>query len=258
MPETNHKLLLSEWSVLSLRPQGQHAVAHCASELRGANFFACSSMKLEAVENDEELKKVLSCHHIIVTSPAAARFAGQSPVFFIPQNSHWFALGDGSASVLKKVGVENITRPEHGSNSESLLALPTLQNVQGKNIGLITAPGGRGLIETILLERGANVFVANMYQRKSLAISADEIKNLRELHSPFAVLCSSYEIFQSLWQQIDAELKQSLGRGLWIVSSLRLQDLLQQAGILHISVSTSAQPEAMLAHLQHVQTQALR
>ena len=258
MTQIKPNLLMREWTVLSLRPHGQHAAAHCASKLRGAKFLACSSMKLEAIKNDESLKSALACDHIIVTSPAAARFAGQSPVFTATQKSHWFALGEGSAAVLKKIGISNISMPSEGSNSESLLAMPALQNLQGKTIGLITAPGGRGIIEPALIDRGALVQVAFMYQRKIIPIAAEEIEAIANLHKPFAVLCSSHEIFNSFWQQLNTELKEKMQSGLWIVSSARLQSLLQHAGVLNTTISASPQPDAMLEHLMHVQTQQVR
>jgi uroporphyrinogen-III synthase len=258
MPDMKPNLPLSEWTVLSLRPYGQHAVAHCASKLRGANFLSCSSMKFEAIKNDDELKKVLACDYIIVTSPAAARFAGQSPVFSWTKNSQWFAVGEGTASVLRKIGVQDIDTPEADSNSENLLAMPALQELRGHSVGLMTAPGGRGLIEPELVRRGALVHVAHLYRREIIPVSAEQLEGIDKLHPPFAVLCSSYEIFQSFWQQITPALQAKLQQGFWIVSSARLQVLLQKAGILHTAISPSPQPELMVAHLEHVQTQQVR
>lgn len=258
MPQVKPNLLMCDWTVLSLRPYAQHAVAHCARKLRGAKFLACSSMKLEAIRNDDLLETALACDYVIVTSPAAARFAGQSPAFTATQKPLWFALGEGTASALRRIGVANISIPDKGSNSESLLAMAALQNLRGKTIGLITAPGGRGLIEPALIDRGALVRVVLMYQRKIISIEAEQIRTLYRLDLPFAILCSSHELFTSFWQQIDTELKEKMRAGLWVLSSARLQALLQQSGILNTTISSSPQPDAMLAHLIHVQTQQVR
>lgn len=244
---------MREWTVLSLRPHGLHAVAHSASQLRGAKFLPCSSMKLEAMKSDDELKVALSCQYIIVTSPAAARFAAQSPFFSVAEKSHWFTLGDGTASVLRKIGVRTIFTPEAGSNSESLLAMPALQNLDGQHIGLITAPGGRGLIEPELVKRGARVHIVHTYQRKVIPLAAEQLDAINRMHPPFVVLCSSHEIFLSLWQQISPASQAKLRQGFWILSSIRLQALLQEAGILNTFVSSSPQPDAMLEHFMHVQ-----
>lgn len=253
MPQINHNLPMREWTVLSLRPYGQHAVAHSASKVRGAKFVPCSSMKLEAIKNDDELKISLACNKIIVTSPSAARFAGSSPLFSVSEKSHWFALGEGTASVLRKMGVSNISMPGDGSHSENLLVMPTLQELHKQHVGLITAPGGRGLIEPELVKRGAQVHVTHTYQRKVIPVAAKRLQTIGNLRKPFAVLCSSHEVFRSLWQQISPELREKLRQGFWVLSSARLQDLLREDGILNCTVSSSPQPEAMLEHLMHVQ-----
>lgn len=258
MPHILPNLPLREWTVLSLRPLGQHAVAHRASEVRGAKFLACSSITLEAMENENALKDVLACDDIVVTSPAAVRFAVQATVFNTAPASRWFALGEGSAAALKKIGVTNIFTPIDGSHSENLLAMPELQQVQGRHIGLITAPGGRGMIEATLLERDAIIQMANVYRRVHCPISEEELELLAQLKQPFAILCSSQEVFAALWQQIDSSLQKTLAQGLWIVSSIRLQHIVSAAGISNLTISPSPSPDAMLAHLEHVQTEHVR
>jgi uroporphyrinogen-III synthase len=255
MFKTKHNLPLRDCTIISLRPQGQHAVTYRAAKLLGADFIFYSSIKLIAFDNHAALKNALMCDHIIVTSPAAVRFAAKSSVFVINENSSWFTIGQGTAAALKKVGVNRITTPEKGSDSEALLALPALQQITHQNIGLITAPGGRGLIASTLIQRGASVHTAYVYQRSPLKISAKKAQRLHHLPASFAILCSSHEVFQSFWLQMDLSLKQKLKQGLWVLSSPRLQNLLQEVGISNSTVAHSAQPEVMLAHLVHVQKQ---
>jgi len=258
MPETQLNLPLSEWTVLSLRPRGQHAVAHCETKLRGAKFLACSSIKLEAIENDAELKKVLACKQIIVTSPAAARFAAKSPVFSVMKKTRWFALGKGTSAVLEKSGITQIITPAEGSDSESLLALPDLQDIDGEDLGLITAPGGRGMIEPELIKRGAHVHVCHVYRRKPVTINHRQMRQLAQLDLPFAVLCSSHEVFESFWRQMPVTMRGKMNQGLWVSSSARLEGLIREAGIGNTTTSESARPADMLAHLIYVQTQQVR
>jgi len=258
MPEIVPKLPLDQWTILSLRPQGQHAATYRAAKNLGAIFLPCSSMKLVACDDQGMLEKALHCERIIVTSPAAARFAAQSPLFSIGKNAQWFALGPGTAAVLEKNGVTRIITPAQGHDSEALLEIPDLQNIQGKSIGLVTAPGGRGLIEPSLIQQGAKLEVAHVYQRKAMRLKPLEIRRLEQLHSPFAVLCGSHEVFESFWQQIPSTLREKLKSGPWILSSKRLQGLLEEVGIGNSSVSESARPDAMLAQLVYVQTQQVR
>ena len=58
------------------------------------------------------------------------------------------------------------------SVSEGLLALPELQSLRGLPVGLVTAPGGRGLIGETLAHRGALVHLAEVYRREPLLPNA--------------------------------------------------------------------------------------
>jgi len=258
MPETMHKFPSRDWTILSLRPRGQHAATYRAVKKLGTNFLFCSPLRLAALHNDAALKKALACQRIVVTSPAAARFAAESACFYVADANRWFALGQGTAAVLKRHGVTRVSSPEHGSDSEALLALADLHDIEGVDIGLISAPGGRNLIEPALVERGAHVVVAHVYQRIERAIDKKQSQRLRELKPPFAVLCSSHEVFESFWRQCPPALREKFQQGLWVLSSTRLQALLSEAGILNSTVSHSANPQAMLDQLVHVQTQQVR
>ena len=112
--------------------------------------------------------------------------------------------------MLEKNGITKITIALEGSDSESLLALPDLQNLNGKEIGLITAPGGRGVIEPSLIECGAKVHVCHVYRRKSIKISLKQIQRIEQVDLPFAVLCSSHEVFESFWHQISMRAQEKM------------------------------------------------
>jgi len=53
-------------------------------------------------------------------------------------------------------------------DSEGMSDLPALQVVGDRAVGLVTAPGGRGLIPQVLGDRGARLVVAEVYARRGL------------------------------------------------------------------------------------------
>jgi uroporphyrinogen-III synthase len=251
MPETALHPPSLHRTLVSLRPRGQHAAVRAAAKASNAHCIALSSIKLVALNNDAALAKALHCDILIFTSPAAVRFAASSSVFSIKEKTLCFAPGPGTAAALKKAGVGSIHIPDNGHDSNALLALPNLQKLSGKSVGLITAPGGRGMLEPILRERGAELHIAYVYERKAVRLSNKQKACLRKISAPFAVLCSSHEVFQALWQALDADLQNKLRQGFWVVSSTRLQSLLAEAGISNSTVSPSPEPKAMLEHLQY-------
>ena len=56
-------------------------------------------------------------------------------------------------------------------DSEGLLELPALQELAGIDVGLVTAPEGRGLLAPALRERGAELLRADVYVREPIALS---------------------------------------------------------------------------------------
>src|SRR6185312_12626032 len=116
------------------------------------------------------LDTALACENVIYTSPSAVRFAMR--LRMLRQQSRRsrsiprvFALGAATAAALRRAGIDGILVPPR-ADSESLLALPELQPVQDQTVGLVTAPGGRGLLAQELRKRGARLAVAEVYERR--------------------------------------------------------------------------------------------
>lgn len=73
-------------------------------------------------------------------------------------------VGKATAAALAARGVTAIA-PPHRFDSESLLALPALQQVTGKKVVIFRGNGGRELLADALTERGATVTYAECYRR---------------------------------------------------------------------------------------------
>src|SRR6185369_16181193 len=123
----------------------------------------------------------------------------QSPLSQRP-HQRWYALGAGTASALRRAGIERVTVPARGATSEQLLALPDLQNVGAQTIGLLTAPGGRDVIAPTLAARGAKVMRAEVYRRSPLPIAPNRRRALAALPRQCALLVSSAEALSTLWR----------------------------------------------------------
>lgn len=76
-----------------------------------------------------------------------------------------FATGPGSAGALVAVGVTNVRIPETTFDSDGLLALPDLTQVQGKRIAIFRGEGGRDQLGQALRARGAHVDYVDCYRR---------------------------------------------------------------------------------------------
>lgn len=82
-----------------------------------------------------------------------------------PANLQFAAIGPTTAKAIKDFGISNVLSPKDRFDSESLLALPEMRDVQGKKIMIFRGVGGREILAETLKARGAQVTFAECYQR---------------------------------------------------------------------------------------------
>lgn len=77
------------------------------------------------------------------------------------------AVGESTAAALEGAGLGPVLRPESGSTSEALLALPELaeQAIADTAVLIVRGVGGRELLGETLSKRGARVTYAEVYRR---------------------------------------------------------------------------------------------
>lgn len=237
---------LAGWYVISLRPSGMHAPVRRAAEAHGARCIACAALRLSACADDRgALDAALAAPVRIFTSPAAVRFAARRADLRPAAGHATLAVGAGTARALARAGVDRAQWPER-MDAEGLLALPALNDVGGRAVGLVTAPGGRGLIVPTLQARGAEVRIAHVYVRQPLTPTPARLARLAAVDGPIALLVSSAEAFDAFAAGLDERLRDRLKAGLAVASSGRLADRLRAAGFGRVAVAASARPFDMI------------
>jgi len=212
--------LLPSWHLISLRPQGQHTILRRAAARFGARTVAVSPWRLQTrtdVATRSRLLHALNC------------------------DWHAVAVGEGTARALRQQGVQQIQVPQR-MDSEGVLALPLMANLQGKQIALITAPGGRGLIaEHIVLRRG-ELWRVDVYERIALSLNTVTLNRLQALVGPTVLALTSAQA----WHQVLAQLPDNL-RIRWlqqpvVVASARLVQLAKTTGFSQIHLAAGPLP----------------
>lgn len=249
MTRARRKIPLQGWYVISLRPLGQHAGVRRAAARLGAATFAVSSVRLLATKSGESLRAALACPRVIVTSPAAVRFANAQRALRQRKGQLWFAPGAGTAAALRRLGITQVRTAGRGADSEALLADPALQGPGLGRTGLITAPGGRGLIADVLARRGGSAVVAYVYRRETRTPSNARRRALAALPARSALLVSSGEALDALWLTLDPG-QQAILRGRpCVVSSERLAGLARELGFGTVIRAHDALPRNLLSAL---------
>ncbi|WP_146907532.1 uroporphyrinogen-III synthase [Arenimonas daejeonensis] len=240
---------LAGWYVISLRPSGGHAPVRRAAAAQGARVLALSTLRLAPLDAGAALTAALACDDVVFTSPSAVAFAARQVVLRARRGQRWLAVGKGTAATLRRAGITGARVPAGRADSEALLALPELQDPAGRDIGLVTAPGGRGLIAETLARRGARVHVAPVYRREAIVPRADRLRAALDAPASCALLVSSAEAFDSLWKGLPDKSRDRLQQRPAVASSPRLAMMLADAGFSLIVPAEGATPAAMLAAL---------
>ncbi|KFN50636.1 uroporphyrinogen-III synthase [Arenimonas composti] len=248
MVGTGTAATLAGWYVISLRPSGTHAPLRRAAATRGARLLPLSTLRLRPLPAGVALAAALACRQVVFTSPAAVRFARSLLPLQVRPGQQWFAVGGGTAAALRRAGIAEVRIPDDRADSEGLLALPELAAPAA--VGLVTAPGGRGLIGETLARRGGEIHRAEVYRRETVRPRADRLEALATLPAHSALLVSSGEAFAALWEALSTAGRHLLAGRPAIASSPRLAAMLAEAGFTAIVPAPGPSPRQLLGALE--------
>jgi uroporphyrinogen-III synthase len=115
-------------------------------------------------------------------------------------------------------------------NSETLLASPALQQVDGKRILILRGQQGRNLLGDELAARGARVEYAEVYRRALPARDYTAFNQLVDTAFPTLVVLTSGEGMHNLLQLVDDRAAQALCRVPWLLISERMRESAKDLG----------------------------
>ena len=153
--------------LLVLRP-GQPG-ADLANQLSTEEYTARHTPSL-AIELVSFSRPEIDYDFVIFISPTAVNSVQTSLSELCAKAGNVIAVGSGTATELTRQGISNPLVPSE-FNSEGLLAMPELQQVEDKRVLVVKGIGGRTLLADTLLERGAICDLLDVYKRVSQRIS---------------------------------------------------------------------------------------
>jgi uroporphyrinogen-III synthase len=235
--------------VISLRPRGEHAFLRREARRYGGALIALSPWRLQHRDDADTrtaLQAALDAPRVVFTSPPAARAARALQPLREQPHQAWCAVGAGTAAALRRAGIATVHTPAR-MDSEGLIALPVLHDIHGLDVGLVTAPGGRGEIAPALRARGARILRADVYAREPVALSRHALKQLRDADAPLALALSSGEALQRVLETLPPDLAAKLKQTHVIAASERLRALAHERGFTDIELAGSPQPADLIA-----------
>ncbi len=161
----------------------------------------------------------------------------------LPEKLKFASIGPATAAELQRFGIHHVLAPRNRFDSESLLALPEMQNVRGQRILIFRGVGGRELLAEQLQARGAEVRFAECYRRVNPQRDAGDLSRLWQNKQLHALVVTSSEALRNLVELAD-DAEWLRGTPVF-VNHARIGELAQRHG-LHAVVAGAPGDEGML------------
>lgn len=234
--------------MVSLRPAGEHAALRRAAAQEGADLIALSPWRIarrEDAATRDALQAALAAPRVVFTSPNAVRAARALMPLSGDADRRSFGVGTGTVRALRDAGVAAHAAPAR-MDSEGVLALDALQDVAGADVGVITAPGGRGVITTALQARGARLLRADVYERVVVAVTDAAVARLTDAPDPLWLALSSGEALQRIQAALPEPAWRRLRQARVAAASERLLQQARACGFANIVIAAGPAPRALV------------
>jgi uroporphyrinogen-III synthase len=158
------------------------------------------------------------------------------------------AVGRATAMALKAHDLAPDLLPEQGFDSEALLALPALKTVAGRRVLIVRGLGGRPLLGETLIQRGAEVAYAEVYERVVPDADINALIPHWQQELRF-ITATSDEVLQNLCEMVNRDHLPWLRRIPLVVMSDRGGGTAMQLGFRTVAVAEEASDEGIVEAL---------
>ncbi|AHG20425.1 uroporphyrinogen-III synthase [Chania multitudinisentens RB-25] len=168
-----------------------------------------------------------------------------------PSHLSYYAIGRPTALAMHRICSLPVEYPREREISETLLLLPALQKLAGKQVLIMRGNGGRELLGDTLRERGAAISYYECYQRSPIHYDGNEQSAHWQRAGVDTLVVTSGEMLQQLYTLVPDYYRSSwlLGCHLIVVSE-RLATFAQELGWSTIRVADNADNDALMRALQ--------
>ncbi len=157
------------------------------------------------------------------------------------------AIGKATAQALVLAGLPVDLVPEAGYNSEALLAMPQMQQMNGQRCLIVRGEGGRDELAVTLRSRGANVDYLDVYKRTIPSIDSSQVNSSITQDKLDVITATSGEALQNLLIMLEEKNHhQRLFEAPLVVVSDRIRQIADDMGFKRIAVTHDPSDVAIL------------
>ena len=190
--------------------------------------------------------------YVFAVSKSAVDFADKAlknTGFVWRDDLQYFTVGQGTAQHFAVTTTLAVHYPTTQENSEGVLQLAAMQNLQGKTILILRGNGGRELFSEQAQQRGANVEIVECYRRESIVYNSTEQTSLCKRAGVQTIVATSAEILTQLVDFVPQNEHNWLKSCQLITVSERISHLAQALGWQNVIVSPRADNQTLLQTL---------
>lgn len=156
------------------------------------------------------------------------------------------AIGKATAQALALAGLSVDLVPESGYNSEALLAMSQMQQMNGQSCLIVRGKGGREELATTLRSRGATVEYLDVYKRIIPDLDSSQVSLLLAQDKLDVITATSGDALQNLLIMLEEKNHQQLFEVPLVVISNRIRQIAADMGFKRIAVTNSPSDAAIL------------
>lgn len=225
-------------------PQGQSLTEDIIA--KGGTVIACPTIAIKPIPAN--LSLLTKIDKAIFISPNAVTYCFkqlEQEHLQWPKAIEVIAIGKSTAKCLTNHGITDVNLPIE-PDSEHLLLLKELESVTGQRILLIKGKEGRGLIETRLIQKGAEVLSMEVYERVLPQLPKHFIASIWRNDLVDIILITSEQSLNHLLKLFGEEAKRWLESKTYCLISTRLA---KAASLLGLKKQILSHPHHILETL---------
>ncbi|MSQ18165.1 MAG: uroporphyrinogen-III synthase [Betaproteobacteria bacterium] len=202
--------MLGGRGILVTRPRAQAGELAVAIVAHGGDPVLFPTIAIDPIADPAPAQSLFArlgeFDHAIFVSANAVQFGLSLASAPWPDRVSAIAVGPATAQALARASIPRVLTPVVRFDSEGVLALDTLQQLQGRRVLIVRGVGGRDLLEHTLEERGAVVDIAEVYSRHHPREAAGPLIRRWRAGNIHAVICTASEAARNLHASLATDL----------------------------------------------------
>ncbi len=247
--------------MLVTRPRGQGERLNRRIAESGGRVWWLPTLEIrpprETAALNAALARLAGCQWAVFVSPTAVEWGWTtvSEHGGLPAGVRVAAVGQGSARELAARGVNDVLAPIGKADSESLLALPEMQAVDGQRMMIFRGEGGREVLAETLTQRGAEVLHAACYRRVHPEVDAGPVEAAWQRGEIQAVTVFSRESLDVLVTMLSGPGVEQLRRTPLFAPHERIAEYARLLGVAEVRATPAGEDgvvSALMEYFSHV------